>query len=86
MANTSSSKQAVRKKLRCFVAMAFDHEDTDAIYDKHIKKAITEVDMIPIRVDRVTHNDRIDAKIREEITRADIFVADLKKCNMATQY
>jgi hypothetical protein len=33
--------------------------------------------MIPVRVDRILHIDRIDAKIRSEIQKADIVVADL---------
>ena len=33
--------------------------------------------MIPIRVDKIVHNDRIDARIREEIKKADVLIADL---------
>lgn len=64
-------------RLRCFVAIAFNREDTDAIYDSHIKKAIEEANLIPIRIDRITYIDRVDAKIRKEITDADLLVADL---------
>ena len=65
------------KKLRCFVAMAFGHEDTDYLYDHCIKPTIQNVSMIPIRVDKIVHNDRIDARIREEIRKADVLIADL---------
>lgn len=65
------------KILRCFVAMAFGHGDTDAVYDKWIKKAIRAAGLAPIRVDRIIHIDRVDSKIRGEIKKADVVVADL---------
>lgn len=64
-------------KLRCFVAMAFGHEDTDSIYEQSIKPAIIEAGLTPIRIDKLVHNDRIDARIRSEIEKADILIADL---------
>lgn len=73
----SSKRPSGQPRLRCFVAMAFGREDTDAVYDDHIKKAIEAANMTPIRVDRVVHLDRIDAKIRKEVENADIVVADL---------
>ena len=72
-----TKKWAVHPKLRCFVAMAFGRDDTDAVYEQYTRKAIEAANMIPIRVDRVVHIDRIDAKIRAEIAKADIVVADL---------
>ncbi len=65
------------EKLRCFVAMAFGHEDTDSIYEQSIKPAIIEAGLTPIRIDKLVHNDRIDARIRSEIEKADILIADL---------
>jgi nucleoside 2-deoxyribosyltransferase len=75
MANHTETSEKI--KLRCFVAMAFNHADTDAVYMKHIEKAIIEANMIAVRVDRITHNERIDEKIRQEIIKADIIIADL---------
>jgi nucleoside 2-deoxyribosyltransferase len=74
---TDSTENPDNIKLRCFVAIAFNHEDTDTVYKNHIEKAIIEANMTPVRVDRITHNDRIDEKIRNEITKADVVVADL---------
>jgi nucleoside 2-deoxyribosyltransferase len=65
------------KEPRCFVAMAFGHEDTDAIYDKYIKPTVKKFGFTPRRIDRVLHNDYIDRKIIEEIKTANICVADL---------
>jgi nucleoside 2-deoxyribosyltransferase len=79
---TKPQKSVVRiktanPKLRCFVAMAFGHKDLDSVYENHMAKAIESANMTPIRIDRVVHLDRIDAKIREEIAKADVMVADL---------
>ncbi len=38
--------------------------------------------MTPIRVDKVVHVDRIDAKIREEIEKADILIAPYEVTTM----
>lgn len=66
-----------KRKIRCFVAMAFGKPDTDWIYDQYISKAIQDAGMIPVRVDKIIHNERIDFKIRESIEKADVVVADL---------
>jgi nucleoside 2-deoxyribosyltransferase len=66
-----------KKPLRCFVAMPFGRSDTDQVYDQYIQPAIEAVGLIPIRVDRIVHNDRIDQRIREEIKHADVLIADL---------
>src|SRR5262245_22417471 len=63
-------------RLRCFVAMAFDHTDTDAIF-ADIERILGAVNIDAIRVDRVVHNDDIDDRIISEITRADLVLADL---------
>jgi nucleoside 2-deoxyribosyltransferase len=68
---------ATGTKLRCFVAMAFGHEDTDNLYENSIKPVIQNVGFHPIRVDKLVHNDRIDEKIRTEIQKADVVIADL---------
>jgi nucleoside 2-deoxyribosyltransferase len=64
-------------KLRCFVAMAFGHDDTDYLYDNYIKPAIQNIGFYPVRVDKLTHNDRIDEKIRTEIQKSSVVIADL---------
>lgn len=77
--NSKSSNRLLsdKRKIRCFVAMAFGKPDTDLIYDQYISKAIQEAEMIPVRVDKIIHNERIDFKIRESIEKADVVVADL---------
>ena len=66
-----------KRKIRCFVAMAFGNADTDLIYNHYISNAIQDAGMIPMRVDKIIHNERIDFKIRELIEKADVVVADL---------
>jgi nucleoside 2-deoxyribosyltransferase len=70
-------KKSNKRKIHCFVAMAFGRPDTDLVYTKHISKAIQDVGMIPMRVDKIIHNERIDIKIRDLIRKADVVVADL---------
>lgn len=65
------------KKPRCFIAMAFGHKDTDTIYNKYIRPTVRKCGFTPRRIDRVLHNDYIDRKILEEITTANICIADL---------
>jgi hypothetical protein len=62
--------------IRCFVAMAFDRPDTDAIFVV-IKRALKPLGIVPRRVDRIEHNDNIDAKIISELEEADLVIADL---------
>jgi hypothetical protein len=37
---TSETRKNNAPSLRCFVAMAFGHDDTDFVYDQYICKAI----------------------------------------------
>src|SRR5512143_4051755 len=67
----------IPRKLRCFVAMAFGHEDTDYVYAQWIEPAIENAGLFPVRVDKIIHNDRIDTRIRDELLKADVVVADL---------
>ena len=64
-------------KKKCFIAMAFGREDTDSLYQNFIHSAIEEAGFIPIRVDILNHNDRIDQRIRKEIEGSVVLVADL---------
>ena len=63
------------KKLRCFVAMAFDWPDTDDLFNAI--KAMPSATYDVRRVDRINHNNDIDDKILEELNAADFVVADL---------
>jgi nucleoside 2-deoxyribosyltransferase len=65
------------EQLRCFIAMAFDREDTDKIYDRAMQPCLKSLSIKPIRIDREEHNDDIDDKIIEELEKASFVIADL---------
>ena len=65
-----------RSRLRCFVAIAFEREDTDATF-MVIKSILRTMKITVIRIDRVEHNDDIDDRIISEIQNADFAIADL---------
>jgi nucleoside 2-deoxyribosyltransferase len=62
--------------LRCFVAMALGHKDTDRIYAV-IARTLKPLGVTARRVDRIEHNENIDAKIISELEAADFVIADL---------
>ena len=64
------------RTVRCFVAMAFDHNDTDSIFQQ-MKHTLGEIGVSLRRVDRIEHNDDIDDRIILEIRQADFVIADL---------
>lgn len=65
-------------KLRCFVAMAFNRKDTDDLYKNHISPAIKDANLTPIQLSvNDLYLDRVDDKIRKEISKADVVIADL---------
>ena len=68
---------ALLPMMRCFVAMAFDRSDTDALYDRSIAPILRDYGVIPIRVDRLQHNDDLDDRIIAEIQNCDFLLADL---------
>lgn len=72
--------------LKCFVAMAFGHEDTNRLYDESLMPALAELGVTAVRVDRLEHNDNIDHRIVEEITSADFVLADLTYARPSVYY
>jgi nucleoside 2-deoxyribosyltransferase len=64
-----------RSSERAFVAMSFDPKQ-DAVYTQVIQPAIVAAGYFPVRVDRVTHNEKIDDFIISEIRRCRFVVAD----------
>src|SRR5690349_3854545 len=62
---------------RCFVAMAFDRNDTDRLYNQQIQRALKRAGVLPIRIDRIDHNDDIDDRIIAELNQCDLALADL---------
>jgi hypothetical protein len=74
------------KRLRCFVAMAFDHSDTDRLYNLAIRSLLLEQRIVPIRVDRVEHQERIDQFIIDNIDAADFVIVDLTYARPSVYY
>jgi nucleoside 2-deoxyribosyltransferase len=74
------------RRLKCFVASAFDRDDVDAIFDKAICPVLKAVNCDPKRVDRVEHNDDIDNKIFELMDSCDFCIADLTHARPSVYY
>ena len=64
-------------RLRCFIAMRFGEIQTDKLYDRLTKSTVKQLEIVPIRVDRVEHNDNIDQRIIHELEKCDFAIADL---------
>jgi nucleoside 2-deoxyribosyltransferase len=73
-------------KLTCFLASAFDHNDVDSIYLKAIKPILSELNISVLRVDKINHNKKIDAKIIELINKCDFGIADLTYARPSVYY
>jgi nucleoside 2-deoxyribosyltransferase len=66
-----------RKKPRCFVAMAFDYDDTDKIYDDFIEPILKKNNVIPIIINRREDNEDINNQIITQLNLCDFCIADL---------
>lgn len=77
---------AQRKKPRCFVAMAFDHSDTDNIYDHHIEPVLKRNDVIPIIINRQEDNRDINNQIIGHLDNCDFCIADLTYTRPSVYY
>jgi hypothetical protein len=73
-------------KLNCFVASAFGHKDIDKIYSKAIVPVLRELKIMPRRVDRINHNNKIDHKIIELINECNFGIADLTQARPSVYY
>jgi hypothetical protein len=73
-------------KPSCFIASAFGHADVDDIYDRSVIPALKALDITPLRVDRINHNNKIDAKIIELINNCDFGIADLTFARPSVYY
>ncbi len=74
------------KKISCFVASAFGKEDVDEIYNDAILLVLNSMEITPYRVDKVEHNDDIDNKIIELLSKCDICIADLTYSRPSVYY
>jgi hypothetical protein len=74
------------RKPTCFIASAFGYKDVDAIYLKAIVPVLRELGVKPLRVDRINHNEKIDSKILELISKCDFGIADLTFARPSVYY
>jgi hypothetical protein len=74
------------RKPTCFIASAFGYKDVDSIYSKAIVPVLRELGVRPVRVDRINHNERIDAKILNLISQCDFGIADLTFARPSVYY
>ena len=85
MVRPSLKSHPMPATLRCFVAMAFSHEDTDKIY-RVIRRTLKPLHINVQRVDGIEHNDNIDIKIIKELEAADLVVADLTYARLSVYF
>lgn len=64
-------------KPRCFIAMAFDQEDTDDLYDNIILPILKRNGIIPVIINRRNDNNDINIQIIEQLNNCDFCIADL---------
>jgi hypothetical protein len=57
--------------------MRIGDPQTDRVYDRRIAPAIRRIGLIPRRIDRVMHNERIDQRIIRELDQCHVVLADL---------
>jgi hypothetical protein len=65
------------KKPVCFIAMAFDREDTDYLYENQILPVLKRNDINPIIINRQQSNDDLNFQIIEQLQKADLCITDL---------
>ena len=68
---------AIRRKPRCFVAMAFAKDDTDAIYDQAIEPVLRRNGIIPVIINRQENNLDINIQIMHHLKSCDFCISDL---------
>lgn len=64
-------------KPKCFVAMAFDHDDTDKLYDLSIRPVLQKLSVTPIIINRREDNRDINNQIIEQLDECDFCITDL---------
>jgi hypothetical protein len=74
------------RRINCFVACAFGKDDVDEIYTNSILNVLKELNIKPLRVDKINHNKNIDSKIIESINRCDFCIADLTFARPSVYY
>lgn len=72
--------------IKCFIASAFGHNEIDRIYKFHISKILRDLKIVPQRVDKINHNEKIDSKIIELINNCHFGIADLTFARPSVYY
>ena len=74
------------KRLNCFIACAFGKEDVDEIYYNCIQSTLKQLDINPLRVDKIDFIGKVDLKILGLIKKADFCIADLSYARPSVYY
>lgn len=67
----------IKDKPVCFIAMAFDHEDTDYLYENQILPVLKRNGIKPIIINRHQSNDDLNIQIIDQLQGADFCITDL---------
>jgi hypothetical protein len=70
----------------CFIAMAFDHDDTDALYESQILPALKRNNITSIIINRRQSNDDLNIQIIEQLEKADFCITDLTYARPSVYY
>ena len=65
------------KKPTCFIAMAFDHQDTDQVYANLIQPVLKRNGVFPTIINRRQSNDDLNLQIIQQLENANFCIADL---------
>ena len=68
------------------MACAFGKDEVDEIYQNAVLPVLKSMEITPCRVDQIEHNDDIDNKIIELISKCDICIADLTYARPSVYY
>jgi len=85
-ANFDGGRAAGEIDMKCFVAMAFSHEDTNRLYEEILSRALSAQGIDCVRIDRLDYNGDIDDRMMEEIESADLMIADLTYARPSVYY
>ena len=85
-ANFDGGRAAGEIDMKCFVAMAFSHEDTNRLYEETLSRALSAQGIDCVRIDRIDYNGDIDDRMMEEIESADLMIADLTYARPSVYY
>jgi hypothetical protein len=76
----------MKRKPKCFIAMAFDHDDTDRLYKFGIAPVLRSERITPIIINRKQFNDDVTSQIITSIQEADLCISDLTYARPSVYY